>query len=296
MAKDSQSIRKKKRLDDETAQVNQSWDDTPAGQAYWKDIRGRNTDMEKQGLVNQGQIGRQEAENTGQLARQGLGVRQIDAPKTDIDSAIGKMIEANAFTDKDGKFDQNLFMETRRKLIEQSTPAAPVIAPTPEDKAAAVYGGMNNRDFKKSVNDPNSQLPTGGFGYIEGAGPKSKVRFTRVLGDSVSFGNNIRQQPKATEPVKTEMPPPTKNIRGLPPEVAQAQRGYEAKYSLWDRAVNAIGNQGSAETGIAPDQLFPEQPTVLYNRNRNNELFKRKKKQEEEDVDAYLAWSKKNRF
>jgi hypothetical protein len=155
---------------------------------------------------------------------------------------------------------------------------------------------MNNRDFKKAVNDSNSQLPTGGFGYIEGAGPNSKVRFTRVLGDSVSFGNNIRQQPKATEPVKTEMPPPAKNIRGLPPEVAQAQRGYEAKYSLWDRVVNAIGNQGSAETGIAPEQPFPEQPTVLHNRNRNNELFKRKKKQREEDIDAYSAWSKKNRF
>lgn len=72
MAKDSQSIRKKKRLDDETAQVNQSWDDTPAGQAYWKDIRGRNTALEVGKMQNAGQMDVARENNAGQLARQTL--------------------------------------------------------------------------------------------------------------------------------------------------------------------------------------------------------------------------------
>ena len=72
MAKDSQSIRKKKRLDDETAQVNQSWDDTPAGQAYWKDIRGRNTALEVGKMQNAAQMDVARENNAGQLARQTL--------------------------------------------------------------------------------------------------------------------------------------------------------------------------------------------------------------------------------
>lgn len=72
MAKDSQNLRKKKQRDDESSAVNQSWDDTPAGQAYWKDIRGRNTDMEKQRLVNQGALDLAREYNAGQMARQAL--------------------------------------------------------------------------------------------------------------------------------------------------------------------------------------------------------------------------------
>ena len=72
MAKDSQNLRKKKQKDDESSAVNQSWDDTPAGQAYWKDIRGRNTDMEKQRLVNQGALDLAREYNAGQMARQAL--------------------------------------------------------------------------------------------------------------------------------------------------------------------------------------------------------------------------------
>ena len=72
MAKDSQNLRKKKQKDDESSAVNQSWDDSPAGQAYWKDIRGRNTDMEKQRLVNQGALDLAREYNAGQMARQAL--------------------------------------------------------------------------------------------------------------------------------------------------------------------------------------------------------------------------------
>jgi len=72
MAKDSQSIRKKKRLDDETAQVNQSWDDTPAGQAYWKDIRGRNTAIEVGKMQNAAAMDLAKEYNAGQMARQAL--------------------------------------------------------------------------------------------------------------------------------------------------------------------------------------------------------------------------------
>jgi hypothetical protein len=72
MAKDSQSIRKKKRLDDETAQVNQSWDDTPAGQAYWKDIRGRNTALEVGKMQNAAAMDLAKENNAGQMARQAL--------------------------------------------------------------------------------------------------------------------------------------------------------------------------------------------------------------------------------
>jgi hypothetical protein len=72
MAKDSQNLRKKKQKDDESSAVNQSWDDTPAGQAYWKDIRGRNTQMEVGRMQNAGQMDVARENNTGQLARQTL--------------------------------------------------------------------------------------------------------------------------------------------------------------------------------------------------------------------------------
>jgi len=69
MVKNKQNEDRKLRSDQELARVNMSWDDTPAGQAYWKDIRGRNTDMEKQGLVNQGQLNLAKENNSGSMAR-----------------------------------------------------------------------------------------------------------------------------------------------------------------------------------------------------------------------------------
>jgi hypothetical protein len=69
MVKNKQNEDKKLRSDQELARTNMSWDDTPAGQAYWKDIRGRNTDMEKQGLVNQGALGLARENNAGSMAR-----------------------------------------------------------------------------------------------------------------------------------------------------------------------------------------------------------------------------------
>lgn len=64
MVKNKQNEDRKLRSDQELARVNMSWDDTPAGQAYWKDIRGRRTELEKQGLVNAGTLARQQLVNT----------------------------------------------------------------------------------------------------------------------------------------------------------------------------------------------------------------------------------------
>jgi len=72
MVKHKQNEDKRLRSDQELARINQSWDDSPAGQAYWKDIRGRNTDMEKQRLVNQGALDLAREYNAGQMARQAL--------------------------------------------------------------------------------------------------------------------------------------------------------------------------------------------------------------------------------
>lgn len=72
MVKNKQNEDRKLRSDQELARVNMSWDDSPAGQAYWKDIRGRNTDMEKQRLVNQGALDLARENNAGQMARQAL--------------------------------------------------------------------------------------------------------------------------------------------------------------------------------------------------------------------------------
>ena len=72
MVKHKQNEDKRLRSDQELARLNQSWDDSPAGQAYWKDIRGRNTDMEKQRLVNQGALDLAREYNAGQMARQAL--------------------------------------------------------------------------------------------------------------------------------------------------------------------------------------------------------------------------------
>ena len=72
MAKDSQNLRKKKQRDDESSAVNQSWDDSPAGQAYWKDIRGRNTAIEVGKMQNAAAMDLAKENNAGQMARQAL--------------------------------------------------------------------------------------------------------------------------------------------------------------------------------------------------------------------------------
>lgn len=63
---------RKRKRDLETARVNQSWDDTPAGQAYWKDKRAKDADLEKQGLVNAGNLAEAKERSAGDLARQEL--------------------------------------------------------------------------------------------------------------------------------------------------------------------------------------------------------------------------------
>jgi hypothetical protein len=68
MAKGSQDLRKKKVSEDAAAQVNQSWDSTPEGQGYWKDIRGRETQRQS----NMAALNLASENNAGQLARQQL--------------------------------------------------------------------------------------------------------------------------------------------------------------------------------------------------------------------------------
>lgn len=72
MVKNKQNEDRKLRSDQELARVNMSWDDTPAGQAYWKDIRGRNTALEVGKMQNAGQMDVARENNAGQLARQTL--------------------------------------------------------------------------------------------------------------------------------------------------------------------------------------------------------------------------------
>lgn len=72
MVKNKQNEDKKLRSDQELARTNMSWDDTPAGQAYWKDIRGRNTAIEVGKMQNAGQMDVTRENNAGQMARQAL--------------------------------------------------------------------------------------------------------------------------------------------------------------------------------------------------------------------------------
>lgn len=91
-----QELRKKK-LSEESSQ---SWDDTPAGQNYWKDIRGRNTLLETGAQNNRAQMDIARENNTGQMARQKLmedtklaeneRAYNIDLYKTRIGENIGR--------------------------------------------------------------------------------------------------------------------------------------------------------------------------------------------------------------
>ena len=100
MVKHKQNEDKRLRSDQELARLNQSWDDSPAGQAYWKDIRGRNTQMEVGRMQNAGQMDLARENNAGQMARQALmedtkradDVRNynLDLYKTQIGENIGR--------------------------------------------------------------------------------------------------------------------------------------------------------------------------------------------------------------
>ena len=61
MAKDSADERKKKA----EGNPNISWDNTPAGEAYWKDIRARNTALETGKQADLGTLARQRLINEG---------------------------------------------------------------------------------------------------------------------------------------------------------------------------------------------------------------------------------------
>ncbi len=116
---------------------------------------------------------------------------------------------------------------------------------------------------------------------------------TRVINNEV-FGGRA---PQASAPLAEPVASPPPNIdRGIPHEVKQAERGYKAKYPLWDRWLNALSSQADAEAGIVSPRSIPESPRTIFDRERNMELLKKKKKQEEEDIGAYSKWSNKNRF
>jgi hypothetical protein len=193
MAKESAEERKK----NAGKNPNISWDDTPAGESYWKDIRSRNTQLE---------VGKQT--DLGVLARQ----RLASGGTTDATGNDGQKNYGSFMTEM-VKNDPTIFTDPKRKgeldnmISNMRDSFKSVQIPTPGDKAAAVYGDMSNSDFKKTVNDPNSQQPTGGFGYIEGVNPKDKVNFTRVLGDSVTARTSIPLTPKELGGKVYEVPP-----------------------------------------------------------------------------------------
>jgi hypothetical protein len=77
----------------------------------------------------------------------------------------------------------------------------------------------------------------------------------------------------------------------IPPEIAQAQKGFEVKHPLIDRWINAVGEQGSAESGVAPTPAFPESPVDFWS--------KRKKRADEEKIkgltSSYETWASRNK-
>lgn len=64
----------KKKREEDRAQANSiRWDDTEAGQSYWKDMRSRNTELSKQSMVNAGNMSVEKERTAGELARQQMG-------------------------------------------------------------------------------------------------------------------------------------------------------------------------------------------------------------------------------
>lgn len=173
MAKDSQSIRKKKRLDDETAQVNQSWDDTPAGQAYWKDIRGRNTALEVGKMQNAGQMDVARENNAGQLARQTLmeDTKRIDDArdynldlyKTQVGENIGRFDAQTKRIEAGAKINQ----PQKGVLGDQLTAATAILEDmnsSDADKKSArdfIFGSLKQPATSVQGNQRNIQSPDG---------------------------------------------------------------------------------------------------------------------------------------
>lgn len=281
MAKDSQSIRKKKRLDDETAQVNQSWDDTPAGQAYWKDIRGRNTALEVGKMQNAGQMARQGLANVGNE-----NTANIQAGASRYGSNMGDAM-FKTWYEKEGALESLTPEQLSEKRAAFQKNFGGADAPTPEAIQDALYSGKTDKEFRSAIdNDANLR----GMGYVQNL---RTGKTTRVINNEV-FGGRA---PQASAPLAEPVASPPPNIdRGIPHEVKQAERGYKAKYPLWDRWLNALSSQADAEAGIVSPRSIPESPRTIFDRERNMELLKKKKKQEEEDIGAYSKWSNKNRF
>lgn len=281
MAKDSQSIRKKKRLDDETAQVNQSWDDTPAGQAYWKDIRGRNTALEVLKMQNAGQMARQGLANVGNE-----NTANIQAGASRYGSNMGDAM-FKTWYEKEGALESLTPEQLSEKRAAFQKNFGGADAPTPEAIQYALYSGKTDKEFRSAIdNDANLR----GMGYVQNL---RTGKTTRVINNEV-FGGRA---PQASAPLAEPVASPPPNIdRGIPHEVKQAERGYKAKYPLWDRWLNALSSQADAEAGIVSPRSIPESPRTIFDRERNMELLKKKKKQEEEDIGAYSKWSNKNRF
>ena len=293
MAKDSQNLRKKKQRDDESSAVNQSWDDTPAGQAYWKDIRARNSAMELEKESNRARLGEAQINNIGQFARQQLGGASM---QTREPAGMGDAM-FKSWYEKEGSM-EGLTPEQlseKRTMFQQyfgGNEAAPneADAPTPEALRHELYSGMTDKDFRSAINnDPNLQ----GMGYVQNL---RTGKTTRVINNDVFSGRTPSHRQQASTPKEPLMDSPPNIDRGIPPEVQKAQKGYEAKHSIWNRWLNALSSQADAEAGIVSPQSIPESPRTVFGRQQKMDLFKRKKKQEEEDIGAYDKWNKTRRF
>ena len=260
MAKDSQSIRKKKRLDDETAQVNQSWDDTPAGQAYWKDIRGRNTALEVLKMHNAGQMDVARENNAGQLARQSL-------------ANIGNENVANIHAGA-SRYGSELGLKGNEITAKATVDAAKATADAAQGKDSglgkehiagltAIIGDMNAPDEDKAM---ARQILLGRF-------RTNKQPATSVQGDqrNIQPPDGILPEKKPSEiirPATKEIPSSIGRTRTDRPEdyniFGTKKPGFISEYIDYSGPAPAVKPQKKKISDMSEEEVIAEQN--LYNK------------------------------
>lgn len=201
MAKDSEDLRKKKLKDDEVSRVNQSWDDTPAGQNYWDDMRMKNAMTEKQGLISQRNI-QQDQDTPGRVARQSLGTKSQGDNGKGLSDFLTKIAEQDSdlFTNQARKPELENLKKTLSEIgLNQPQPGVTdADAPTPEEIQNLYLQGMDDKEFRKSV-DNNLGLKGAGYVLNDKTGKMTRVVNNEVYGpgeqanaQSNTFNGNAR--------------------------------------------------------------------------------------------------------
>lgn len=259
MAKDSQNLRKKKQKDDESSAVNQSWDDTPAGQAYWKDIRGRNTDMEKQGLVNQGALSLARENNAGSMAR-----ARLEAETATNLANLAARVENQKTTN-----DFNI-----RKYESDQTKKESGLGKEHIAGLTAIIGDMNAPDEDRAM---ARQLLLGGFRTNKdqpqvGGGPPQ--------GSSREFDMEV---PQVRTPKKPAITMPTLQIRQeekvIPAKPIVRTPSYADRPSAMGLTFSPFRNQKEiAEAVPKAKAYFAEQSKIANISNSDEERRKRRER------------------